>query len=206
MLEGVQDIEPQVILGSKLLPYGVESLQEGNAVGQVSQRGECVDGFWTEEGTGDWKHGLAFNIQVSSFLLKNFTYESVIIFLRESEHLVSTCCLLATCKVTLFQVEGDFSPVVRASWMIKGQLVKRELAYHFGGYPLCRRLSRFYVTFNNPGKIQKLEFNSVNDRLSSDSFGFFFFSFRKPHLTPFPQILMPKTKQHSIPSCVFRFR
>lgn len=59
--------------------------------------------------------------------------------------------------------------------MIKGQLVKRELAYHFGGYPLCRRLSRFYVTFNNPGKIQKLEFNSVNDRLSSDSFGFFFF-------------------------------
>lgn len=59
--------------------------------------------------------------------------------------------------------------------MIKGQLVKRELAYHFGGYPLCRRLSRFYVTFNNPGKIQKLEFNSVNDRLSSDSFDFFFF-------------------------------
>lgn len=46
MLEGVQDIEPQVILGSKLLPFGVEgSLQKGNAVGKVSQRGECVDGF-----------------------------------------------------------------------------------------------------------------------------------------------------------------
>jgi hypothetical protein len=60
----------------------------------------------------------------------------------------------------------DFAPVVLMPGMIKGPLVKRELAYHFGGYLLYRRHSRFHVTFNKPRKIQKLEFNSVNDRWS----------------------------------------
>ena len=100
----------------------------------------------------------------------------------------------------------DFAPVVLTPGMIKGPLVKRELAYHFGGYLLYRRHSRFHVTFNKPRKTQKLEFNSVNDRWSfSWPFLFFFSPCRKPHLTSFPPSLMPENKQHLIPSWVFRF-
>lgn len=58
-------------------------------------------------------------------------------------------------KWLYFRVEQNFAPVIHTSWIMKGQLMKSELTYHFGSYLLWRRLSRFYVKFNNPGKTQR---------------------------------------------------
>lgn len=80
---------------------------------------------------------------------------------------MSTYSFLAIYEIILFPVEQSSAPVIPTSGIIKGQLMKSELTYHFRSYPLCRRLSRLYVKFNNSGKnAEKPEFNSVNDTLS----------------------------------------
>lgn len=66
-----------------------------------------------------------------------------------SEHLLPQLYV----KWLYFWVEQN-SAVIPTSCIMKGQLINSEVTCHFGSYPLCRMLWRFYAQLNNLGKTQ----------------------------------------------------
>lgn len=146
-----QHHEPNVILGSKLLPWGMKGgLEKGNAVECVSQRENMA--FWAEGGVRGLKALVGIKY-LSLFSLKNFTCDNL--FLWENQNIQWPLPASAICEVTLLLSRTELCPVIPTSWKIKGQLIKSKATNYFGSYPSCRMLSRLYAQFSNFGKTQR---------------------------------------------------